>query len=222
MTRTAAQLEASRSNGACSTGPASAEGRARSAQNARTHGFRGAALCFADGDDEARFRALEESVQQRFAPRCPLEAAICARITVALWRCERADRLETEYWNMGSRTRLPGQTMRMVHTIEGDQLTGTRSLATVLRYQADARNALAKALRDLEKLRSGRLDLADEEPAEAAGPPPPDFTKQPQRLPFAAPPAPARAFQPPGEPAGPATASLLNRHERRRLAALRR
>jgi hypothetical protein len=231
MTRSDAQLEASRQNGACSGGPASAEGKARSARNARAHGFRSAALCVVEGDDEARFRTLEESVQQRFAPRCAMEAAVCARITVALWRCERADRLETEYWNKGGRRVTPGHPMRMVQTIEGDQTVGTRSLATVLRYQADARNALAKALRDLEKLRSGRLDVADAGRPEPAGQPstsrpstsrPSNCTNEPEP-PLAMPCLSAEPVRPSvPHPAEPPPVPRLNRHQRRQQAALRR
>ncbi|WP_191058240.1 hypothetical protein [Geminicoccus harenae] len=167
MPRTAAQAAASRKNGARSQGPVSDDGKARSAKNARTYGFRSSEALLIDLDDEKRFTELQEAVHARFQPACPMEAAICARMVAALWRAERADQLEAEHWCLLPRGVKPGDKLRMGQILHHDENNRRQSLQTILRYQAEAMNGFNRALRALNLLRAAR-DGADSPPAPPA------------------------------------------------------
>ncbi|WP_159714280.1 hypothetical protein [Geminicoccus flavidas] len=169
MPRTAAQAEASRRNGARSRGPVTREGKACSAQNAHGFGFRSASRLLIDLDDQERFAELEAAVRERFQPACPMEAAICARMVAALWRAERADRLEAEHWCLLPRGVKAGDKLRMGQILHDEEHHRRQSLQTILRYQAEAMNGFNRALRALNQLRAARSD-ADMPPAAPAEP----------------------------------------------------
>jgi hypothetical protein len=179
------------------------EGKARSAQNARSYGFRSSSVGLFDLDDEERFRQLEAGIQERYQPTCPVEAAICARMTLALWRAERADALEAEYWCLlpyGASSGTPLRRARVLHAEEANRRHG---LQTILRYQAEAMNAFTRAVRALTLLRKEKAEPAPEpanenQPAEL----PSACTNEPE--PAEPEPAPAGA-EPPAE--GPPAAA---------------
>ena len=66
--RTAAQAAASRTNGACSSGPATTEGKAASAQNASRHGLCSKARRYLPGEDPAEFTAKRDALLAQHAP----------------------------------------------------------------------------------------------------------------------------------------------------------
>jgi hypothetical protein len=157
-----AQADASRRNGRRSSGPATPEGKARSAQNARSFGLRSAELVLLDGEDAARFALLQAAIHDRFQPGCPLEAALCARMARALWRAERAQRLEASFWSVYPDD-LPSDDAHPLQAILEDDRRGRHpALPTILRYLAEADRAFARALRDLEQLRRNLADPLDE------------------------------------------------------------
>ena len=165
---TPAQSAASRTNARRSTGPTSAEGKARSAQNALTYGLRSAELSFVPGDDRAMFDLLEASIRAHFQPASPLEAALCARMVTALWRTERAEDLDRTFWMGLPEGVQPGHVMARLHVLDHDQIQRRPTLPTILRYLAEADRAFARALRHLEQIRQGiGLPLADAPDADA-------------------------------------------------------
>jgi hypothetical protein len=168
MPRSLAQAHASRQNGARSRGPVTPEGRARAAQNARTVAMRSTDPCLADFEETDRFHELERSVYDRYRPLCPVEASLCARIALALWRAERADQLEAEYWCLPVPVSPFSDTLKLAAVLvheEGQR----RSLPTILRYQAEAMNALTRALKALALLRAGTAE-PDQEPEDESEP----------------------------------------------------
>ena len=169
---TPAQSAASRTNARRSTGPTSAEGKARSAQNARTYGLRSAELSFLPTDDRAQFDLLDASIREHFQPANPLEAALCARMVTALWRTERAEDPERNFWTALPEGVRPGHRLTQLHVLT-HYLTRPHTLPTILRYLAESDRAFARALRHLEQVRQGiGLPLAEAPDAEApaAGP----------------------------------------------------
>ena len=94
-----AQVEASRINGAKSKGPATAEGKERSCQNAIRHGLTAERLVLIDQEDAEEFRLYIEAFMADLAPRGATEEALAERIAVANWRLRRAERLEADMMN---------------------------------------------------------------------------------------------------------------------------
>jgi hypothetical protein len=105
-------------------------------------------------DDEPRFRELERLIHDRFQPRSPLEAFLCARMAAALWRAERADLLEAQHWCLLPPDVSSKEELRMARILVDDEIGKRRNLATILRYQTEAMNAFDRALRTLTLLRA--------------------------------------------------------------------
>ena len=91
-----ARAEASRTNGAKSKGPKTAEGKARSAQNALKHGLRAQKHVVLPGESAAEFAALEAALIEELAPEGALQAVLAQRVVAAAWRLQRAERIEAE------------------------------------------------------------------------------------------------------------------------------
>ena len=91
-----ARAEASRRNGAKSCGPKTPEGKARSAQNALKHGLRAQKHTVLPSEDAAAFKALEAALIEELAPDGALQSALAQRVVAAVWRLERAERLEAD------------------------------------------------------------------------------------------------------------------------------
>ena len=94
--RSPAQIEAARRNGARSRGPVTPEGEARSRLNALRHGLAAADHLVLDGEDGAAYEELLRDLVEDFAPGTATEARLVSRLAAALWKQDRADRLEAE------------------------------------------------------------------------------------------------------------------------------
>ena len=97
--RTPAQQAASRANAARSTGPRTAAGKRRSAQNAIRHGLLARSPVL---ENESR-RGFDEMLRQytkRFAPRNAAEKIAVEQMCSAVWRRRRLWSLEREALNL--------------------------------------------------------------------------------------------------------------------------
>ena len=165
MPRTALQIAASRTNGARSRGPVSARGKARSAMNARRHGLRARDATAAADHEVARCRAMANDVRASIRPRGAAEQAVLTRIVRAMWQVDQAARLEQRFWAEGAVGLDPCDPLHLVKIVAA--APATRSLGTIMRYQAAAESALTKALRDLSRLRRAK-PLCTNEPERRA------------------------------------------------------
>jgi len=84
---TAAQILANRLNARRSTGPRTPEGKARSCQNARTHGFRSRTPSAPPLDDPAFARLLHD-LRNSFQPVNPVEDGLVLRFAFATHRLD--------------------------------------------------------------------------------------------------------------------------------------
>src|SRR5947209_11093823 len=80
-----AQSAAARGNGALSRGPATPDGKARSAGNATRHGLRGTSRAIPP-EDAAALAEYREALTARVAPADPVEQHWVGEIAFALWQ----------------------------------------------------------------------------------------------------------------------------------------
>ena len=87
------QLEANRLNAQSSTGPRTAEGKARSSQNAVRHGLT-AKYPVLPGEDPAEFAAFCDLLFEDLAPDGAAEAYLVQRFADIAWRLKRVPHFE--------------------------------------------------------------------------------------------------------------------------------
>jgi hypothetical protein len=87
------RIEANRRNAARSTGPRTAEGKARSRMNGLRHGARRASL-LGDMDDPAGFRSHRRAMLRELSPATPEERILAEEVILQGWRLNRAQWME--------------------------------------------------------------------------------------------------------------------------------
>ena len=197
---TAAQSDTSRVNGARSSGPVSAAGKARCALNATRHGLSGRTFFLLADEDEAAWREHEALWLATYAPRDGLEHEATLAVIRAMWREIRADRLEAQ---------VLGDLFAAGDIADTDEAAAAKAiafkaLAALLRYRGRIEREHDRALRALDGLRQRSL-----RPVAAARQSEPEPATRRMA-------EPATAAQVPHEP----EPTGLNRHQRRALAAM--
>lgn len=87
------QLRANRANAKRSTGPKSADGKARSSKNSLAHGLTARDIVIGDEDPE-EFERLRTGLQADFKPASVIEQELVERLAGLLWRLRRIPVLE--------------------------------------------------------------------------------------------------------------------------------
>ena len=113
---------ANRVNAQHSTGPRTADGKARAARNSTSHGIFCRDLLL-DGEDDNLFRNIRESVIRRLRPQDALELMFVDRLVQAQWRlnrCQGAERLAHQEQAAAVRRRAAGEAaeLRRYHGFE--------------------------------------------------------------------------------------------------------
>ena len=91
----AKQIAANRANAKKSTGPKSAEGRARSSQNSRKHGLTASRMMF-DGEDPEDFKDLCEGLKGEYNPQTIVEQELVSYLASLFWRLRRVPHYEVQ------------------------------------------------------------------------------------------------------------------------------
>ena len=150
-----AQINANQSNAQHSTGPCTAEGKARVSQNALRHGLTARHLVIRD-DEQEEFAVLRDSLSQELDPQGAVENIAFHELLHAAWNLHRFRRIEAEA-SLGTIADFT------------DPAT-TNVLDRLTRYQARAQRAWQKALHELRVLQTNRalrsLKLSEQEAAE--------------------------------------------------------
>lgn len=144
-------------------GPATPEGRARSALNAVRHGLRARRFLLLPEEDPAEFAAFAAAVRGSYAPGDAVEAHLVEGIAVAMWRELRADRIEAE--TMADIP--PADEARSCGTDLVGKPDHRASLETVLRYRSQAQMELRRAQMLLLRHRQARGPVAASAPPES-------------------------------------------------------
>ena len=106
-TRSPAQLEASRRNGARSKGPVTEEGKAKASRNALRHGLTATHHLVLEDEVPHALDALIATVAEETGATSEIEARLARRLALALWKGERAERLETALFDAAPKLRPP-------------------------------------------------------------------------------------------------------------------
>ena len=180
------QFAANRANAANSTGPRTPDGKARSAQNARKHGFAAAAhtvLCIEDANDVADLRT---DLIEFYQPANSQELFAIERIALAQHAMLRIARLETGLLTscFNQSLALPDSPLvqirpaLLVHTeftltqkrnfllAGGFQHSAAQSnaLSLCLRYAAQAERFYRRAIEDFDRIKALRPEIDGSEP----------------------------------------------------------
>jgi len=91
------QIQANRLNAKKSTGPRSAEGKAKSRFNALKSGIDAQSAVIPD-EDPAKFQELADEYYTRFQPENPKERDLLDTLITAVWQLRRLRRVETQFW----------------------------------------------------------------------------------------------------------------------------
>ncbi len=86
---TNAQIAANQANAQHSTGPRTAEGKARVAANPLQHGFRSASVLI-PGEDPAEFDALRAAIEDEYRPEGHEQTRCVEEMAAAWWRLQRS------------------------------------------------------------------------------------------------------------------------------------
>ena len=136
-----AKLAANAANAQLSTGPRTPEGKARAAQNARTHGLTARDLVLHE-DEVEEFQDLLSSYERELQPRGVLERELFDQMVHAAWNLRRVRRLEAELSPDASDPLL-------------DE-SADRALTRLSRYHARAERTYFRCLRELRALQTNR------------------------------------------------------------------
>ena len=89
-----AQIAANRANARKSTGPRTAEGKEKVAQNAAKHGlFSQKKVVFSE--NQVEFDLLEGEMMEELAPVGVMETMLATRIVNLMWRLKRIERMQS-------------------------------------------------------------------------------------------------------------------------------
>ena len=163
---TARQRRANRRNAQRSTGPKSAQGKARAGMNALRHGLR-AEIPVLPGEDAGELERLRLETLEKLDPDGALETALAERAAMLTWRLARTRRLEHAVHE------------RLIHGVDGTGEYGARlgdalvldtatqrALSLLNRYEAGLQRMLRQTLDEVGRLRRER-QAAEEEEARA-------------------------------------------------------
>jgi murein DD-endopeptidase MepM/ murein hydrolase activator NlpD len=179
------QLAANRANAAHSTGPRSPEGKARSAQNARKHGFTASTFAVVRLEDVNEIADLTADAVAVYQPVNSQELFAVERIALAQQSMLRAARLESGLFTTCLNETLDQRDKPMMFLdpamVDGDAeatrqqnrnyllaegFTMAAKASNVwslfLRYQAQAERQYRRAIEEFDRLRSLRQELPNE------------------------------------------------------------
>ena len=166
MSTSAARLEANRLNAQKSTGPRTEEGRARSAQNARTHGLTASTLPAPVRANES-FQTLAAAMREAFAPTGILEDDIVERVIQARWNLFVAERMMSAFvdiaenpdWEDAEADPDRFRARNLAYVFVED--SKTNSFSKMLRYRNSSQRQFDRARKELEALRETKPTEAE-------------------------------------------------------------
>ena len=158
------QIDANHANAKQSTGPRTAEGKARVRLNAIKHGLRAEQVVVLGGptaEDPEEFDSLLSNMLHDCKPAGALERVLVERLAVSFWRLRRAYRFEARAIE---RANEPNPMSKMLEELSQlpphkpglQELPGLRSLDKLVRYELMIDRELLRTAVQLERLQHTR------------------------------------------------------------------
>ena len=158
---TESQTNANRKNSQKSSGPRSAEGKARSRRNSTVHGLTGKSPIL-PGEDPADLLDLAESYRTELHPEGQVEEDLVERMAIATYRLHRIARIEVGYFDLRLRYNpLPehlnqdGRADPLAFAYHFD-CSDHQVLDRLSRYESRIQREYSRCLQDLQKLQAAR------------------------------------------------------------------
>ena len=160
-TRSPAQIEASRRNGARSKGPVTQEGKARASRNALKHGLTAMEHLVLEDEVPDDLEELIETVAEETGATTEIEHCLARRLAIAFWKSERADKIETALFDAAPKIRPPHGGFQWE---EADPLTtfDVKRFNAIRVYHAQQGREIGRCLKELRLLRKEALAGAGE------------------------------------------------------------
>ena len=164
-TRTEAQARASRSNGAKSEGPKTAEGKARSSQNSTKHGLYSTRIVLANESQEI-FDALYMASVHEWNPVGEAESQLVYDMVAARWKMNRFESMEAaaldseiyaQQVNFEACFETHDPAMRQADAVMSLHVSNPGLLEYYSRAHARLFRLYTRARNDLERLQTRRL-----------------------------------------------------------------
>jgi len=148
-----ARHTANSANARLSTGPRTEEGKARSSQNAHTHGLTAAQLVIAS-EDHQEFDDLHAQLQADVRPQGALQQTLFEQLVASAWNLRRIRRMEAE---------LMAAAQTYLDILDNPELT--RKLDRLARHQTRFERSFHRSLRELKSLQTDAALAATLPPA---------------------------------------------------------
>jgi hypothetical protein len=160
MSTTAAQMAANYTNAQHSTGPVTAEGKARSSANALTHGLTSAKVLM-PGESQEEYDRFSAAIFADYKPANEHETMLATLVVETTWRYKRLLRMEEAAILSSARLAAEDDTTESVATALAEMFVrpggdSHRSLSLLLRYLGDGQRAMFKAKAELERIQNLR------------------------------------------------------------------
>ena len=137
-----ARQTANAANARLSTGPRTDQGKARSSQNARTHGLTATQLVIA-AEDREEFDELHAQLQADIRPQGALQQILFDQLVASAWNLRRIPRMEAE---------LTASAASYLEILDNPELTA--KLDRLARHQTRLERSFHRALRELKSLQT--------------------------------------------------------------------
>ncbi|MCC6345330.1 MAG: hypothetical protein IT166_24225 [Bryobacterales bacterium] len=145
-TISAAHSNAARANGANSHGPVTPEGKARSSQNGRIHGFTASRIVFHTPEEQADYDALLRDYTAHLKPNGPIELDTFHQLIHAAWRLRNLAIADAALYEKAGADPFLSEDPEI-----------EKRAALLHRYRTTAERAYTRALNQLKSLQNNRL-----------------------------------------------------------------
>src|SRR4051812_24987396 len=161
--RSPAQIAVARRNGARSKGPVTPEGKERTSRDTLKHGLTATHHLVLEDEVPDALEALIATVAEETGATSEIEARLARRLALALWKGERAERIETALFDAAPMLRQPQAGFQWE---EADPLTtfDLRRFNAIRGYQAQQGREISRCLKELRLLRKDASAAGTDEP----------------------------------------------------------